>query len=422
MHKIRNPHRTYEKTPKILDAVTELGADFLSDFTKVVSWSIDNCRVDENNREKSGLPPEPYSLETLKWTEEDHAKPKLVEHALAMVENEINSWQWIYENICDDDSKLILLTVLAYRAIGWRYVKMPLDNSAFWDCMRILSEAESNAEAHDTIQTEGLGILLSKMDLSAIGYDVNVYSDAFGTFNEFVYSQYVYRGRNNVIGPREGDVVMDCGACFGGTSMFFADQVGEKGKVFSFEFLPENVEVFNRNRQQNARLSSRVELIKAPVWSTSNKTMSIEGNGPATQVHLKSIPGAQEIHSVSIDDVVSEKKLTRLDFIKMDIEGAEMEALRGAKKSIKRFRPVLAICVYHKLMDFYELPQFVASLNLGYRFYFQHSTVHGDETVVFAIPRERTDTLVQASGKNQLISGLLGKLLPKASSKTSSCN
>ena len=68
----------------------------------------------------------------------------------------------------------------------------------------------------------------------------------------------------------------------------------------------------------------------------------------------------------------------------MDIEGAEYQALVAARRTIERFRPTLALCVYHKLMDFYELPQFVDRLDLGYKFYLQHSTVHGDETVVFA--------------------------------------
>lgn len=73
-----------------------------------------------------------------------------------------------------------------------------------------------------------------------------------------------------------------------------------------------------------------------------------------------------------------------VDFIKMDIEGSELSALKGAKATILKHQPILAICVYHNLKDFYEIPKFISELKIGYQFYLQHSTVHGDETVLFA--------------------------------------
>ena len=69
----------------------------------------------------------------------------------------------------------------------------------------------------------------------------------------------------------------------------------------------------------------------------------------------------------------------------MDIEGTEFAALSGAIETIKKFKPRLAICVYHQLMDFYELPLVVKEWNPDYKIYFQHSSIHGDETVFFAI-------------------------------------
>jgi hypothetical protein len=126
--------------------------------------------------------------------------------------------------------------------------------------------------------------------------------------------------------------------------------------------------------------------------------MSIEGKGPATQVFMSPDgnvapprPGEQRFISASIDKLVEENNRPRLDFIKMDIEGAEMMALRGATETLKRFKPVLAISVYHKLIDFYEIPQEIDKLGLGYKFYFQHSALHGDETVVFADARHSLD-------------------------------
>ena len=77
-------------------------------------------------------------------------------------------------------------------------------------------------------------------------------------------------------------------------------------------------------------------------------------------------------------------KPDKIDFIKMDIEGAELEALKGAEKTIRNYKPRLAICVYHKLQDFWEIPNWISSLNLGYKFHLRHFTTHSDETVLFA--------------------------------------
>ena len=68
----------------------------------------------------------------------------------------------------------------------------------------------------------------------------------------------------------------------------------------------------------------------------------------------------------------------------MDIEGAELDALRGAENSIRKFRPKLAISVYHKLDHYWEIAQFIDSLGLGYRFALRHFTIHAEESVLFA--------------------------------------
>ena len=85
-----------------------------------------------------------------------------------------------------------------------------------------------------------------------------------------------------------------------------------------------------------------------------------------------------------LDDLVTSGSIKKADFIKMDIEGAEQQALRGAEKSIRRFKPKLAITVYHSLEDFWEIPQWIAQLGLEYKLYLRHFTIHQEETVLFA--------------------------------------
>ena len=74
----------------------------------------------------------------------------------------------------------------------------------------------------------------------------------------------------------------------------------------------------------------------------------------------------------------------------MDIEGAEPLALEGAIETIKRFRPKLAIAIYHSMNDFVAIPNWILNLDLDYEIFIGHYTIHAEETVCFAKPRIKT--------------------------------
>ncbi len=69
----------------------------------------------------------------------------------------------------------------------------------------------------------------------------------------------------------------------------------------------------------------------------------------------------------------------------MDIEGLELSALQGAKESIKKYKPNLAICIYHKNSDIVDIPKFIIDLNLGYKLYIRHYSMCTEETVLYAV-------------------------------------
>ena len=75
--------------------------------------------------------------------------------------------------------------------------------------------------------------------------------------------------------------------------------------------------------------------------------------------------GKETIETTSLDNVLNGKKVT---FIKMDIEGAEYKALIGAEETIKKWRPRLAICVYHKPEDILEIPTLLLEMHNDYKF------------------------------------------------------
>ena len=90
----------------------------------------------------------------------------------------------------------------------------------------------------------------------------------------------------------------------------------------------------------------------------------------------------QGVNINTLDNIIKEK----VDFIKLDIEGAEQDAIEGAKNTIKKYNPILAICIYHKAQDWYKVPQMVLKINSNYKIYIRHYMEGIFETVMYFIP------------------------------------
>jgi FkbM family methyltransferase len=187
------------------------------------------------------------------------------------------------------------------------------------------------------------------------------------------------------IGARPGDVVLDAGACFGDTAVYFADAVGEGGRVYAFDPLPAHQAVIDFNVAQNA-LQSRVVSVPLAVGEQSSahpapRQAASDGVAqPGFSLHT----AAEDIPLISIDDYAEREKLERVDFIKMDIEGYELAALKGARRTLARCRPTLAISLYHRPQDFFEIPLWLKGNFPWYRLHLEHYTIFHEETVLFA--------------------------------------
>lgn len=310
----------------------------------------------------------------------DHPDP--VEAAVSLLNPNVAQFQWLYKKLTDDESRQLLVQVLSFRALGYRRVKLPVNNQFYWNAVENAERLAIRSE-HMDLGWQGRNAYM--MDLSSIGYHVRFFYVPFGIVFVFVLHQYECALPDQRIKAEEGDFVIDAGGCYGDTALYFAHEVGDKGKVYSFEFLPENLAIFERNMSLNPELSQRINLIRKPLWSKAGEQLFVEGRGPGTRVVSNPrLRDATRVETITIDEMVRNQKLARVDFIKMDIEGAELESLRGAEETIRRFRPKLAISVYHKLNDFWEIPQYLDSLGLGYRFTLRHFTIHAEETVLFA--------------------------------------
>jgi FkbM family methyltransferase len=290
--------------------------------------------------------------------------------------------EWLYRRLEDEESRDLLARLFAFRALGNRIVKLPTNRPELW---RAIEQIERSAEGRETTAVTFANWRLPKLDLREFGYPIDLFCSPVGAEMLFLSQQYRCCTADGAIEVRDGDVVIDAGGCWGDSALYFAFRAGQRGKVFSFEFLPENVALHDRNRGLNPELAARIELVPSPVWSSSGVELFVSQNGPGTTVTPdRKAEGDAVVRTLKIDDLMQRPGFTRIDFIKMDIEGAELEALRGAERVIREFRPRLAITVYHSPADFWQIPQFIDSLGLGYRFYLRHFTIHAEETVLYA--------------------------------------
>lgn len=158
-------------------------------------------------------------------------------------------------------------------------------------------------------------------------------------------------------GIRKGDVVLDCGAHVGA----FTHTALARGasKVIAIEPSPRNVECLRRNFAKEIA-EGRVVVYPKGVWNREDTLIlrQSDDNSAADTVVMQQ-PGAhpgEEVPLTRIDTLVQELNLHRVDYIKMDIEGAEVPALEGAASTLQRWKPRLALAAYHKADDPETLP------------------------------------------------------------------
>lgn len=142
--------------------------------------------------------------------------------------------------------------------------------------------------------------------------------------------------------PGPGHVIVDAGAFTGEYAIYAARLVGPTGHVFAYEPDPANCAQFRRNVRR-AKVNN-ITIIERGLWNEET-TLYFETDGDLTRV--SPAPTTIQAAVTSLDSDLLARNLPRLDFVKMDIEGAEIQAIEGAKEVITRFSPAFAIASYH---------------------------------------------------------------------------
>lgn len=182
---------------------------------------------------------------------------------------------------------------------------------------------------------------------------------------------------DKMISLREDEIFVDAGVLDGSTSIQFAQLCNQKyEKIYLFEA----ERAFEENIRKNISFLPNTELHMKGLWNENNVlSFNSTGNGDGRFAS----DGMNTMEVVTLDDVLQGKKIT---FLKMDIEGAELEALEGAKATIQQYKPKLAICIYHKPDDILTIPLYIKKLVPEYKIYMRHYSSINSETVLYAIP------------------------------------
>jgi FkbM family methyltransferase len=278
----------------------------------------------------------------------------------------------------DDASRELFVKLLLFRGLGHERIKLPSNSAAFWEAKRQVEELPSTPSAIPNLSDAEQ---LRHFELSIDGHDVRIDCLPVNIFFTFMCRQYHLRRSAVEVRPSEGDHVIDAGACFGDTAIDFALAVGPRGRVHAFEVVATHLQVSRHNIDQNADLSNVVLHPMALSDRSCHGEVAETGPDPSFSVENKcfAVPRRR------IDDLVDAGDIGQVDLIKMDIEGHELAALRGAERSLRRFRPRLAISLYHRWEDYFRIPIHIDRLCLGYRFYLENYTISDAETVMYCI-------------------------------------
>lgn len=191
------------------------------------------------------------------------------------------------------------------------------------------------------------------------------------------------------------ETVLEGGMFNGLNTIIFKKLFKNLKKVYAFELIYDKVK--NKSishiisEMQN---SKELEIIPLALWDKKEKLTFTENlsapysSGINPPLNRNSSEQEFLVNAISIDEYVKENNVPKIDFIKMDIEGAETQALIGAKETLIQFRPQLAISIYHSNNDLQDIPIYLSNILKDYVFKIGQYSPDNDETILYAIPKE----------------------------------
>lgn len=287
--------------------------------------------------------------------------------------------------LSDPSSRDLFLRLVLYRLLGHHHVRIHPDFT--WTREKALhEEADHFRTGPSALPIQGaFGSLSHFADVPFDQHRLALDCWTGGVVSIFFKRQYFLDRGEARVRPEPGDHVIDAGCCLGESAVAFGAAVGPAGRVYGFDPLPDHLDALCHNAAQNG-MEDWVRGFAYAVGERVRQAPALPRGGgvqPGFTVEKQTAP----LPTMSLDAFVEAERVPRVDFIKMDIEGSELTALRGAVETLQRFRPKLAISLYHRPEDFIVIPRFLRCLLPDYVFHLEHYSLHAEETVLYGRPR-----------------------------------
>ena len=266
-----------------------------------------------------------------------------------------------------------------YNQSEYRRITEPI--SYFEDSIADVKEHWNEYEwLHETLSDEKSKATLCDMLAAKITMDTTYIEHAFSEEN-------IYFDRH-IWGRLAEETYVDCGAFDGDTVLKFVAVCPTYKKIYICEAVHEVMQRCKNNLEVLSTLpNSNCCFIERAV---SNEEKDLRFDIGSMQGESKVSEGGSLICKAFPLDKLRDK----ITFIKMDIEGSEQEAIAGAHRIIREYTPKMAICIYHRVGDFWKIPRQVLEINPNYVFKMRHHDYEVySETVLYCVPKERVNNL-----------------------------
>ena len=189
---------------------------------------------------------------------------------------------------------------------------------------------------------------------------------------------------DNVLILEKGDIIVDCGAYTGDTAAMYIERLNGECHVFAIEPFIESYKLMLKRIEEN-RWSKKITSFNCAVGLKKESTViHYNRNDFAMAINIQEQSG-QESQDVLVDSLDHLLRDEKVSYIKMDIEGQECLALEGARRLIQKNHPKLVISAYHKIEDFWELPEKIWNIDKQYKIYVGHAPGVSTELELYCV-------------------------------------
>lgn len=276
------------------------------------------------------------------------------------------------------DADIVVLVCVCMKSAAFELLKEELNNDGFKNVYYSRFYQYENVSINDLPAIQTVYGLLQDVESKAIFCDLLKAGGTYQNIGNRIWetmeaSQYF---PDDICLNKGYSRFVDCGAYIGDT----IQRVVNRGNVVEkcWEFEPS---VSNYEKLQETLSDLDIENKMAYSYAVgAERTLTCFSDDMDASCCLDE-NGSREVQIVPLDDFIGDMDPT---FIKMDIEGAEAEALRGARQIIEKYEPDLAICVYHKFSHLWDICVYIHEICPKYKFYLRCYGFEGGETVLYA--------------------------------------